>query len=175
MTFLTLSFWRYKMTNLFISDIHQKNCNLSRNIYFLIKKLWGKFKYSLSQDAHVFINWCQKLPHIWRPSQKVCLDRACQCGVCIPRNRIQTIVLQMWYEIILSITVKSRNGKWKSSCRLKNVIEPAELIHEFPFHNICAKWQMQQLKQLTQILLQNHCITIRDFSENYKCCNLNKI
>ena len=72
-------------------------------------------------------------------------------------------------------TVKSKNGKWKSSCRLKNVTKPAELFHEFPFHNIRAKWQMQQLKQLTQILLQNHCITIRDFSENYKCCNLNKI
>jgi hypothetical protein len=45
---------------------------------------------------------------------------------------------------------------------VKNVTKPAELFHEFPFHNMRAKWRMQQLKNLTQILLQNHCITIHE-------------
>jgi hypothetical protein len=60
----------------------------------------------------------------------------------------------------------------KKLLQVKNIIKPTEL---FPFHNMRAKWQMQQLKNLTQILLQNHCITIHDFSENYKCSDLNKI
>ena len=119
MTILTLSFWCYKMTNLFNSDIHQKKkCNLSRNIYFLIKKLWGKFKYLLSQDTHACINWCQKLPHIWRPSQKVCLDRACQClGTGFRRFCSRCDMKLFWV-----FTVKSKNGKWKSSCRLKKLL-----------------------------------------------------
>jgi hypothetical protein len=34
-----------------------------------------------------------------------------------------------------------------------------------------AKWQMN----LQQSLPQNHCITIHDFSENYRCCDKNEI
>jgi hypothetical protein len=34
----------------------------------------------------------------------------------------------------------------KKLLQVKNVIKPAELFHEFPFHNMRAKWQMQQLK-----------------------------
>jgi ribonuclease I len=59
MAFLTLFFWRYKMMNLFISDIHQKNCNLSRNIYFLIKKSYG-----VNSNIYYYkicINWYPKL------------------------------------------------------------------------------------------------------------------
>jgi hypothetical protein len=57
----------------------------------------------------------------------------------------------------------------------KKVTKPAELFHEFPFHNIRAKWEMQQLKNLTQSLLQNHRTTIHEFSENYNSSDLKKI
>ena len=38
-----------------------------------------------------------------------------------------------------------------------------------------AKWQTQQLQNLRQCLPQNDCITIHDFSENYRCYDKNEI
>ena len=38
-----------------------------------------------------------------------------------------------------------------------------------------AKWQTQQLKNLLRDLPLNHCVSIHDFSENYRCSDKNEI
>jgi hypothetical protein len=44
----------------------------------------------------------------------------------------------------------------KKLMQVKNVTKPAELFHEFPFYNMRAKWQMQQLKNSTSKPLYNY-------------------
>ena len=44
-----------------------------------------------------------------------------------------------------------------------------KLLDKFPSHMFRAKWQNTQLKSLVKNLPLKHCITVHDFSENFKC------
>ena len=43
------------------------------------------------------------------------------------------------------------------------------LLKTFPAHNFRARWQHDQFAALLENLPHDHCITVHDFSENYKC------
>ena len=44
-----------------------------------------------------------------------------------------------------------------------------DILRTFPAHNFRAKWQHNQFSALLENLPINHCITVHDFSENFKC------
>ncbi|CAG2239432.1 unnamed protein product [Mytilus edulis] len=43
------------------------------------------------------------------------------------------------------------------------------VLETFPGHSFRAKWQTDQLKKLVENLPENECVTVHDFSENYRC------
>ncbi|XP_062578884.1 uncharacterized protein LOC134240823 [Saccostrea cucullata] len=119
---------------------------------------------------------------------KACLDRKCeQCGVhklylYHEERESNDDSPDVTWDCFEYKTVKSKGGETKKLMMTKKITKPAEvfdylkqLLHKFPSHNMRAKWQMQQLKNLQQSLPQSHCITIHDFSENYKCWDKNEI
>jgi hypothetical protein len=44
-----------------------------------------------------------------------------------------------------------------------------ELLDKFAGHQFRAQWQNEQLSNLRENLLPNHCVVIHDYSENYGC------
>ncbi|CAC5421842.1 unnamed protein product [Mytilus coruscus] len=82
---------------------------------------------------------------------KECLERnSSACGV----------HLLKFSESELCISDDCTNLQWKKSNggTLENRI-----------HSFRAKWQTDQLKKLVENLPENECVTVHDFSENYRC------
>jgi hypothetical protein len=44
-----------------------------------------------------------------------------------------------------------------------------QILRSFPYHQFSASWQSEQLRSLLDNLPQNHCITINNYSESYRC------
>ncbi|CAG2251287.1 unnamed protein product [Mytilus edulis] len=44
-----------------------------------------------------------------------------------------------------------------------------DTFNTFPGHSFRSKWQTDQLKKLVENLPENECVTVHDFSENYRC------
>ncbi|MES9880719.1 MAG: hypothetical protein ABW185_07545, partial [Sedimenticola sp.] len=83
------------------------------------------------------------------------------------------------YEYV-NLTIKGND--LRKLILVKKSTEPAEmfeyfktLLQQFPAHQFRAQWQTKQMKTLIENLPIGHCVTIHDFSENYKCCAQNEI
>ena len=50
-----------------------------------------------------------------------------------------------------------------------------QILRSFPYHEFSASWQSEQLRSLLDNLPQNHCITIKDYSESYRCLDKTEI
>lgn len=50
-----------------------------------------------------------------------------------------------------------------------------ELLKSFPLHQHRASWQSKHFQSLVANLPKNHCVLVHDFSENYRCTDLNEI
>ncbi|CAG2227088.1 unnamed protein product [Mytilus edulis] len=116
-----------------------------------------------------------------------CLDRLCsECGVCkfsmLPGELDESDVQISWerYEY--------KNVKVKGDKMIRKLVlvrkssSPAEmfqylekLLETFPAHQFRAYWQSKQMKSLVENLPIGHCVTVHDFSENYKCTEQNEI
>lgn len=44
-----------------------------------------------------------------------------------------------------------------------------KVLQFFPGHNFRAKWQNDQLKKIIENLPEDECVTVHEFSENYRC------
>jgi hypothetical protein len=89
----------------------------------------------------------------------------------INRTRFNVYVLEtlpayiqgIWIDTgFIGISIKLRHTTVMISYFLK-------LLDKFPSHMFRAKWQNTQLKSLVKNLPLKHCITVHDFSENFKC------
>jgi hypothetical protein len=74
------------------------------------------------------------------------------------------------------VEIKTKNGVKKKLTLVDKTTKPGEMItylkkvlEFFPGHHFRSKWQTDQLKHLVQNLPQNDCLTVHDFSENYRC------
>ncbi|VDI16270.1 Hypothetical predicted protein [Mytilus galloprovincialis] len=50
-----------------------------------------------------------------------------------------------------------------------------ELLKTFPFHQHKASWQNEQFKSLVSSLLFGSCVCVHDFSENYRCSEMQEL
>lgn len=71
---------------------------------------------------------------------------------------------------------KTKHGMKKKLTLVDKTTKPGEMIDNvrkvlqfFPGHNFRAKWQTDQLKNIIENLPENECVTVHDFSENYRC------
>lgn len=115
-----------------------------------------------------------------------CLNRECsECGVSKLQFPEETNIgpeTVNWerYEYT-NVKIKGNNVTRKLIL-VKKSTNPSEmfgyfksLLEKFPGHQFRANWQCKQMKSLIRNIPIGHCVTIHDFSENYKCTSKNEI
>ncbi|CAG2219783.1 unnamed protein product [Mytilus edulis] len=50
-----------------------------------------------------------------------------------------------------------------------------QILRTFPYHQFSASWQSDQLRSLLDNLPLNHCVTVNDYSESYRCFDKTEI
>ncbi|CAC5393263.1 unnamed protein product [Mytilus coruscus] len=116
-----------------------------------------------------------------------CLDRLCsECGVfkfsMLP-GELDKSDVQISWERYEYTNVKVKGDKMirklvlvrKSSSPTEMFQYLKKLLETFPAHQFRAYWQSKRMKSLVENLPIGHCVTVHDFSENYKCTEQNEI
>ncbi|CAC5396610.1 unnamed protein product [Mytilus coruscus] len=50
-----------------------------------------------------------------------------------------------------------------------------QILRTFPYHQFSTSWQSDQLRSLLDNLPHNHCVTVNDYSESYRCFDKTEI
>jgi hypothetical protein len=118
--------------------------------------------------------------------KKDCLERKCdKCGVnlrnfsALEKDTSSGAEFVHWSSFEY-VDIKSKNDQKRKLMLVKKkhttvrvmVDYLMKLLEKFPSHNFRALWQNNQLKTLVENLPLRDCITVHDFSENYKCKEL---
>ena len=117
-----------------------------------------------------------------------CLQRNCEnCGVenlqlmNEEKNNIENSPDVQWerYEYV---DLKKGSKSIRKLMLVKKKSKPYEMfayflqiLSSFPYHQFSASWHSEQLKSLLENLPQNHCVTVNDYSENYRCFDKTEI
>jgi len=113
---------------------------------------------------------------------KDCLERNCsKCGVNLlkisePELSVSDDAPDLKWKKFEYIDIKTKNGTKKKITLVDKTTKPGVMIDNFkkvlqffPGHNFRAKWQNDQLKKIIENLPEDECVTVHDFSENYRC------
>ena len=145
----------------------------------------GEFKVYENLNELVAETLCQNSENVHKLK---CLQRNCEnCGVNnlnlmeeekVDNEQLPDVQWERYEYVNLKRGLKSIRKlmpvkKTSKPCEMFSYI--LQILRSFPYHEFSASWQSEQLRSLLDNLHQNHCITINDYSESYRCFDKTEI